>query len=271
MTLATHTLRPDAHHRRSTSRRGPRPTHLLATGVLALALIGLGVQGAAEARGLHRGPGVHHAHAPVLLEAPTLNRGQLEGMRDPVILDRARLDARVAALSRRLARLERVAAGVQDPGLRASLENQIDQARAELDAVYRQLARAHSVVEVVEVVEVYDEPLALLPDTAQYAQLRRSLDQIGFHDERLDALGVISNRHVFTTAQVRGLAEMFPFNDDRLDALVMLYPRTVDPENYHTLMKLLPFSNHRARLLSAINRSDTGRRALPSSERRRRR
>lgn len=258
------TSSPSAHRRLRSRRR-------LLTGALTLTLMVLSLSAIAQAHGPHQGPGVTHAHGPVILEVPSLSQRQLARMQDPVVIDRARLVERVATITRHLNRLERVAAGVRDPRLRASLERQIDQLRGELDAIERQLARAHSVAPVIDVVEIYDEALAVLPSVREYDQLRQTLDQVGFHDERLDTLAVISNRHVFTTAQIRGLAELFPFNDDRLDALILLYPRSVDPENYHTLLKLLPFSKHRARLLTVINRSDTGRRALPTRERRRRR
>ncbi len=204
----------------------------------------------------HRGEWRPVGKTGVVFSAPGLTHEEARGLRKPVILDSAALLRDIRSLERRIVRLRQASDGAST-SLRADLcpiitglEVDVERLRRKVRTADRATLRAdrHSHV----VVDGPDEELIEAADPRAFASIVQSIRSTPFSQDRLWTLRSIARDQYFTTEQVKGLARLFVFSRERVDALVALYPRTVDPENFHETYRLLIFSSDRRKLMKRI-------------------
>ncbi len=220
--------------------------------IAALALTAMASTAAADHRSINA-----HSQPAITLQAQGLSARALEQMSEPVVIDRALMHRDLRGLQRDIRDLERVADHVREPRLREALCAQISRLRQRADGLHASLREASALQPVSQITEVYYDRDVITTSPARLDSMIRTLKQVPFHDERLQTLKSIAGNNLFNTEQVRQLATLFPFNDDKLEVLTLLYPNTIDPENYHALLNLLPFSKDRSRLLQRIAALDS--------------
>jgi len=90
-------------------------------------------------------------------------------------------------------------------------------------------------VPIDEPVELGDEPVAEpTPLTeADFLPLLGAVEDEPFEDGKLGVLRDACRHRHFTAEQVGRLVGAFSFSDGKVEAAVMLYSRTVDPENFY--------------------------------------
>jgi hypothetical protein len=85
-----------------------------------------------------------------------------------------------------------------------------------------------------------------------FAEIKKSLEQERFPDDKLKLSRVLFKNNGFTTGQLSELSTQFAFEDDKLQFLKLAYPACVDKGNYHILARLLKFSSDREALMDFI-------------------
>ena len=213
----------------------------------------------ASAEGRHgsRAPDVRGAD--VVLTAPGLSAREARDYRGAVLVERGalrddirRLDAQIDALSAISLRAH--------PPLRDALCHQISALKADVSQLRRRLRDAQPVDVRIESRRARTPRWESRPDRArpqpasptEFASIKRGITSTPYSNERLQLLRSIVVQHHLTTAQARELAALFAFSSERVDALVALYPRVIDPQNYHETYELLVFSNDRKTLMQRI-------------------
>jgi hypothetical protein len=205
----------------------------------------------------HRGEWRPVGETGVVFSAPGLTHEEARGLRKPVILDSAALLRDIRSLERRIVRLRQASDGAST-SLRADLchiitglEVDVERLRRKVRTADRATLRADEHSHVV-VVHGPDEELIEAADPRAFASIVQSIRSTPFSQDRLWTLRSIARDQYFTTEQVKGLARLFVFSRERVDALAALYPRTVDPENFHETYRLLIFSSDRRKLMKRI-------------------
>lgn len=82
---------------------------------------------------------------------------------------------------------------------------------------------------------------ALTPQDFQ--DLVTSIKRKPFADDQLEVIRLASRTSYFSCDQVRSLVRMMTFSDGQEDVAVLLYPRLVDPQRFHTLSDAFKFSS----------------------------
>lgn len=186
------------------------------------------------------------AGRPVPLEAGGLDRAAFAQLDDPVLVDRRAL---ASDLKRVGALLDELAA---EPGGR--LRARVGTVRARLEAIEHDLRAApqvrHRRWAVPEVPDT-PEPVPPAPTAASGAEMTRALNSLraaAFRDDKMRVLREAAASLRFRTAQAVRLVAALNFGDDQVEAFVLLYPRLVDPENFHTAYQVLSHDSDRRAL-----------------------
>ncbi|RMG68603.1 MAG: DUF4476 domain-containing protein [Bacteroidetes bacterium] len=88
----------------------------------------------------------------------------------------------------------------------------------------------------------YGMPMAMSP--AEFSQLRRSLRQVSFENDRVALVRQALSHRFVSTGQVAGMLRLFTFERNKLEVAKMAYHRTVDPENYYLLHESFTFRSN---------------------------
>jgi hypothetical protein len=193
------------------------------------------------------------------LQAPGLSQYHFNAMHTPAIVDTAALYTEIRTLELEISAVERAAVAVRDNRLRGILLVQVNRMKSRTQRLRGKLNRARSVVGQPAVAVVaapigYNHIRPVSP--TNFESMRRTLRDTPFSDARLQALRHLAHRNHFTTKQSRQVAKLFPFANERLDALTIMYPSVVNPEQYHQVLDLLPFSSYRQKLMKRIDSLD---------------
>jgi Domain of unknown function (DUF4476) len=95
-------------------------------------------------------------------------------------------------------------------------------------------------------------PTQVAVNANDFAEIKKSLEQERFPDDKLKLARVLFKNNGFTTGQISDLSAQFNFEDDKLQFLKLAYPACVDKGNYHILARLLKFSSDREALMDFI-------------------
>ncbi len=186
------------------------------------------------------------AARPVPLEAGGLDRASFARFDDPVLVDRRALGADLKRLGAMLDEL----AAKRGPKVRARVEA----IRARLDAIEHDLRSARQVRHrrwAVPDIPDTPEPVPPAPTAASGAEMTRLLNSLraaSFRDDKLRVLREAAAGLRFRTAQTIQLVRTLNFGGDKVEAFVVLYPRLVDPENFHTAYQALAHDSDRRAL-----------------------
>lgn len=100
-------------------------------------------------------------------------------------------------------------------------------------------------------------PKGPLPmEYSSFDQLVNNLKKLSFGSDRLNLVKDARKRHYFTTQQVRRLMRVFGFASEKVKAAAMLYPRTVDKQNFFKVYPDLKFESDREELRKKIDQWD---------------
>lgn len=100
-------------------------------------------------------------------------------------------------------------------------------------------------------------PKGPLPmEYSSFDQLVNSLKRLSFGSDRLNLVKDARKRHYFTTQQVRRLMKVFGFASEKVKAAALLYPRTVDKQNFHNVYPDLKFESDREELREKVGEWD---------------
>ncbi|WP_158501676.1 DUF4476 domain-containing protein [Vitiosangium sp. GDMCC 1.1324] len=162
----------------------------------------------------------------------------------PVVVDRETLMQQLASINEKLASAS--ARAKKD----RQLQKQIDDARAELKEVGRQVTNAPSAR-----VETPRPPPPPLPQPAVQpiteAMLRSLVSAIRnepFADDQLEVLEQAASTQYFLVSQAQQILRLFTFSKDRLKAMRLLRPRLLDTENGFKLYESFEYSSDKDEL-----------------------
>jgi hypothetical protein len=84
-------------------------------------------------------------------------------------------------------------------------------------------------------------PMAM--NQSDFIQLKQTINNAGFESTRLTILKQALAYNNFTTQQVRELMDLFWFESSKLEVAKMLYPKTIDQQNYYLVNNNFAFSS----------------------------
>ncbi len=89
-------------------------------------------------------------------------------------------------------------------------------------------------------------PLAMAAEP--FAALTAAVESESFGDEKVAVLRAAAADNLFVVEQVRRLLPLFTFSDERVEAAVILYPRTIDQENWFQVYQEFDFDSDKEEL-----------------------
>ncbi len=97
------------------------------------------------------------------------------------------------------------------------------------------------------------QPAGLQPmDSVTFADLLNQMKELSFANDQLAYLRDASRRNRFLTSQVLQVVQLFDFDKDRVEAAAILYPRTLDRDNFYQVQKAMEFEQGREALRKRI-------------------
>ncbi len=182
---------------------------------------------------------------PIPLEVIDLERRDFARLDDPVLMDRRALSA---DLDRVAAMIEALGKGAKAKAARARLAAILQ----DLRAAPRVRHRRYAVPDIPETPEPPTPPAEVPASGAEMTRLKNSLRRAAFRDDKMRVLREAAANLRFTTQQVIGLVGKLTFGEDQVEALVALYPRIVDPQNFHSVYRVLTHDSDRRALEARI-------------------
>lgn len=143
------------------------------------------------------------------------------------------------------------------------IENNIDKIVDNMDAIYsllegrpymqnkitKHLSRIANYLEDIE--EIYQLENIIMSDDS-FDQLKESLKDTEFGEDRLNLLRITSKNNYFSSEQVASVIGTFELSGEKLEAVKILYPKILDVENIHYLFNSFEFSDDIEKLESII-------------------
>ncbi|MDP6931838.1 MAG: DUF4476 domain-containing protein [Myxococcota bacterium] len=90
-------------------------------------------------------------------------------------------------------------------------------------------------------------------DAGSFAALCQAVDTEAFSDDKLRVVEQASTTRYFTVDQLLDLLPLFSFGDDKVEVTVLLYPRLVDPDDFHRVYAAFSFDSEKEELQRRLN------------------
>jgi hypothetical protein len=89
----------------------------------------------------------------------------------------------------------------------------------------------------------YGQPPGYVIDGVAFRQLIEAMNASAFESTKLQVLKQAASHYYFTTAQVADVLKIFSFETTRLEAAKLLYPKTIDKQNFFNVSGVFNFSS----------------------------
>ena len=89
---------------------------------------------------------------------------------------------------------------------------------------------------------------------AEFQQLKANVDEESFADDQLSVVRIAARSKYFSIGQLVELLSLFSFSEDKIEVVEIVYPKVVDPDNAHNLLKAFTYSDDKAKVERIINK-----------------
>jgi hypothetical protein len=107
---------------------------------------------------------------------------------------------------------------------------------------------------VMEEKKIETAPTNSAMSEREFQQLYANVEDESFADDQLSVVRIATKSKYFTIDQLTRLLDLFSFSDDKIECVQMVYPRVVDKDNAHNLLKAFTYSDDKKQVERIINR-----------------
>jgi hypothetical protein len=87
----------------------------------------------------------------------------------------------------------------------------------------------------------------------EFQQLYSNVEDESFADDQLSVVRIATQSKYFTIDQLTRLLDLFSFSDDKINCVKLVYPKVVDTDNAHNLLKAFTYSDDKKKVEQIIS------------------
>ncbi|MEA1973739.1 MAG: DUF4476 domain-containing protein [Candidatus Cloacimonadota bacterium] len=103
-------------------------------------------------------------------------------------------------------------------------------------------------------VQIIEKPATNLISYSKFSQLKDNIDEESFADDKMAVLKIAIKSYHFKVNQLTELIALFSYADEKVEVVRRVYPKVVDKENAHNILKSFTFSSDKEEVQTIIDR-----------------